>query len=300
MLLGGELRMRLTHRYGPEIDRWLDELPPVLDALVERWQLELDSVVQRGTISVVIRCRTADGRSRILKLSPDRARIVDEATALARWRTPSVPAVLAVDETVGALLIEAIEPGIALDESGRMPTIDELASLIRALHVDPRPTDMPFGERIDYFFEQGLRDYERGTDATAIVPRDLFERGRLAAERLAESTSEMRYLHGDLTAVNVLDGGPERGLVAIDPAPCVGDPAFDAVDLLFWGATDVGSIVQRAQQLGPVIDADPERLLRWCAAFAPMVALETAVWSPEETQKIDALRSLAALRLSES
>ncbi|OUC96640.1 hypothetical protein CA984_14275 [Streptosporangium minutum] len=36
-------------------------------------------------------------------------------------------------------------------------------------------------------------------------------------------------VHGDLHPGNVLDGGP-RGLVVIDPRPCVGDPAFDAVD----------------------------------------------------------------------
>jgi streptomycin 6-kinase len=27
----------------------------------------------------------------------------------------------------------------------------------------------------------------------------------------------------------MLDGGDKRGLVAIDPAPCLGDAAFDAV-----------------------------------------------------------------------
>jgi streptomycin 6-kinase len=31
-----------------------------------------------------------------------------------------------------------------------------------------------------------------------------------------------------LTPSSILDGGAERGLVAIDPAPCLGDPAFDA------------------------------------------------------------------------
>ena len=54
-------------------------------------------------------------------------------------------------------------------------------------------------------------------------------------------------LHGDLTPVNVLDGGVERGLVAIDPAPCVGDPAFDAIDLVLWRADDAATIATRAE-----------------------------------------------------
>ncbi len=65
-------------------------------------------------------------------------------------------------------------------------------------------------------------------------------------------------------------------MVAIDPAPCLGDPAFDTVDLLFWRAEDVETIATRAEQLAPAVGADDKRLLNWCAAFAAMVALEIA------------------------
>jgi streptomycin 6-kinase len=73
--------------------------------------------------------------------------------------------------------------------------------------------------------------------------------------------------------VNVLDGG-ERGLVAIDPAPCLGEPAFDAIDLVFWRAEDADTIASRVRQLAPEIGTDPGRLLDWCSAFAAMTALE--------------------------
>ena len=100
-------------------------------------------------------------------------------------------------------------------------------------------------------------------------------------------------LHGDLTPVNVLDGG-ERGLVAIDPAPCVGDPAFDLVDLVFWRAGDVATIEQRAAELAHGIGADPGRTRAWCAAFAGMVALEIAEKSETVPPLANALRDLAA------
>ena len=115
--LDTQLRRRLGRRFGAEVERWLDELPPVLSELAERWQVELGSLIQRGSISVVIRCRTAQGRPAVLKVSPERRRILQEAAALDRWRTVHVPAVLAVDENVGALLIEAIEPGTPLVDS---------------------------------------------------------------------------------------------------------------------------------------------------------------------------------------
>ena len=73
--------------------------------------MEFDSLIPRGNMSVVIWCRMVDGRPAVLKISPDRTRLANEAAALDRWPTVHTPSVLAVDESVGALLLEAIEPG---------------------------------------------------------------------------------------------------------------------------------------------------------------------------------------------
>ena len=137
--LDTQLRRRLGRRFGAEVERWLDELPPVLSELAERWQVELGSLIQRGSISVVIRCRTAQGRPAVLKVSPERRRILQEAATLDRWRTVHVPAVLAVDENVGAFLIEAIEPGTPLVKSPDYPRLERLAALITSLHAEGVP-----------------------------------------------------------------------------------------------------------------------------------------------------------------
>jgi len=112
--------------------------------------------------------------------------------------------------------------------------------------------------------------------------------------RLAADAAPTVLLHGDLTPVNVLDGGAERGLVAIDPAPCLGDPAFDAIDLVFWRAEDAETIAVRAEQLAPAVGADATRLLDWCAAFAGMVALEIAEASDSGHGQVESLVALAS------
>ena len=84
-------------------------------------------------------------------------------------------------------------------------------------------------------------------------------------------------LHGDLTPSNILDGGHERGLVAIDPAPCVGDAGFDAIDLILWQADDLETIEARILQVAAATGCDGDRLLAWCAAFAAMNALDLAI-----------------------
>ena len=70
--LDDELRRRLGRRFGTSVEAWLDELPPTLSDLAERWQLEFESLIQRGSISVVLRCRTVQGRPAVLKVSPAR------------------------------------------------------------------------------------------------------------------------------------------------------------------------------------------------------------------------------------
>jgi streptomycin 6-kinase len=93
-----------------------------------------------------------------------------------------------------------------------------------------------------------------------------------AAAALAAEPAPAVLLHGDLHPGNVLDGGPERGLVAIDPRPCVGDPVIDAVDWVFHGAPDPSAWEPRSASLAAALGCDPERLWRWCVAFAPMLA----------------------------
>jgi len=294
--LDDELRRRLSRRFGSTLESWLDALPPRLDALAERWQIEFDSLVQRGTVSVVFRTRTADGRPAVLKVSPDRRRIREEAAALARWNTIHVPTVFAVDEHVGALLIESIEPGTALVDLTGYPTFASVASLLRALHANGMPDPMypQVANRIAYLFESSRRLYEWKPDLVELISQDSFERSRELALQLAVRPAATVLLHGDLTPANILVDGAERGLVAIDPTPCLGDPAFDAIDLILWRAENVEAITARVEQLAPAIGAEPARLLDWCAAFAGMAALELAErreCSPAEIEPLLAVAS---------
>ena len=270
-------RQRLTARFGNEVEEWFDALPGVLTALEDGWQFKLGSPIPRGSVSAVFRCRMADGRRAVLKASPDRARLAFEGAALDAWHTVHTPAVIALDEQLGALLIEAIEPGTSLHESGvsnpSYPTVEQ---------------------RVAYLFDSSAKLYERHPELTALIPPDLYERGRLLATRLAQQGSPIVLLHGDLTPSNILDGGAERGLVAIDPAPCLGDAAFDAVDLLLWQADDLETIAARIERLAAATNMDAGRLVGWCVAFAGMSALELASQGNGSGAAMDALMELAS------
>jgi streptomycin 6-kinase len=87
---------------------------------------------------------------------------------------------------------------------------------------------------------------------------------------------------------------PRTRLVRFIPAPCIGDPGFDAIDLVLWRAEDVHTIAARAAQLAPAIGADPERMLDWCAAFAGMIALEIAEAPGSSDAQVEPFVALAS------
>jgi streptomycin 6-kinase len=101
-------------------------------------------------------------------------------------------------------------------------------------------------------------------------------------------------LHGDLTPNNILNGGEERGLVAIDPAPCIGDAAFDTVDLVLWRADSMGTIDARTERLAAAIGVDASAIFSWCVAFAGMNALELASQRDVDRSHVDVLVDLAS------
>src|SRR5262249_45138451 len=161
----------------------------------------------------------------------------------------------------------------------------------------PAGSYLSVAQRVDDLFDSSTKLYDWHPELADLLSRDDYERGRALAHRLAAETGPGTsaegasdasgtassgsagptvLLHGDLTPSNILDGGPTRGLVAVDPGPCLGDAAFDAVDLLFWHADDLATIEARATALGAATGLDPDRLLDWCRAFAGMCALEFA------------------------
>jgi streptomycin 6-kinase len=154
----------------------------------------------------------------------------------------------------------------------------------------PDPSYPTVGQRVAYLFDSSAKLYERHLELTALISPELYERGR----RLAQHDSPIVMLHGDLTPSNILDGGAERGVVAIDPAPCLGDAAFDAVDLILWQVDDLGTIEVRTERLAAATGVDAERLFGWCVAFAAMSALELASQPNDPRAGIEALLELAS------
>jgi streptomycin 6-kinase len=100
-------------------------------------------------------------------------------------------------------------------------------------------------------------------------------------------------VHGDLHPGNVLDAGPRRGVVAIDPRPSVGDPAFDLADWFYLPLAAGGTLDDGIKALRPHLPGlDADRARAWCAALAPL-AVHPPLRRGEHTPFTDTLLEMA-------
>ncbi|HEY2550201.1 MAG TPA: aminoglycoside phosphotransferase family protein [Streptosporangiaceae bacterium] len=284
----------LSLRFGSGIAAWCSAVPALADEVAGRWGLTLGDRYAYGASSVVLYCSVAGGGRAVLKLSPDPPFLADQAAMLCLFASSGkVPDVLAVDPAAGAVLLESIEPGTAADELKHPPSAQEWGDLILALHhAAPPPPGFPrdLRGRCDEFFARIGRRLSEPPIGQRVRPADL-DRAAHRYGLLLDSAPSRVLLHGDLHLGNVLDGGPARGLVAIDPRACTGDPCFDAVDYALDGAGQDG-VGNRCAALAPAAGLDPDRLYAWCRAIAPIIAI-SRIGDPGRQQAVAELLALA-------
>ncbi|QCD60389.1 aminoglycoside phosphotransferase family protein [Streptomyces hawaiiensis] len=206
-------------------------MPALVGELAARWDLRAVESLGGGT-SRVFRClRRGVGQTVWLKVTPEAAIAEEEAEALSLWTgTSAVVNLPARDLTVGALLLEDVEPGQPVKRLGwRLP---EVAVLLRDLRVNaPNPVGCsvlrPLADRIDFLSGLAERRLAAAEGSERFDP-ELLDRARTESLELCKS-GPVGLVHGDLHSANVLMG-PGGRMVAIDPRPAWGDPDFDAVD----------------------------------------------------------------------
>ncbi|MFF8565684.1 aminoglycoside phosphotransferase family protein [Streptomyces albidoflavus] len=270
------LTARLAGRFGPRSAEWCAAVPELLGRLASRWGLVLGGPLPDGASSLTLRCRWPDGTPAVLKLTPERELLAEQAVLLG-WFAASgrVPALLALDAEAGAMVLEEVVPGTPVAELPA-PCPGPWAELMAALHGAAPATTTPRllrGRMEEAFARVGRRLAEPAIAAR--MDAAAWDRALRRCERLLDTETATVLLHGDLHPGNVLDGGPRRGLVAIDPKACAGDPCFDAVDFVVAGAGREG-VEARCAGVAAAYGLDPDRLYAWSrvdAAFAALARL---------------------------
>ncbi|MGY6653058.1 aminoglycoside phosphotransferase family protein [Amycolatopsis sp. TRM77291] len=294
VLIDDEARARLVRRFGEDVATWCDELPALVERLAARWGLTVVGAEPGNTGRTLI-CTGDDGLKKVLKLTPDHTIAESEAAALRAWNGCSrVVQVLDAELTAGAILLEGISPGTQLLDVGANVPWAEVGDLLTQIHsVAPPPDFPPLEDRVVFMYELAERGL-RGSVAEATLSLETLDRARLRALELATSGGGNAIVHGDLHPGNVLDGGPGRGAVAIDPRPSVGDPSFDLADWVTLPMRDGGTLEDGFDAIAPHLPGfDAGRVRAWCVALAPLFVMRP-LERGERTPFVDAMLLMAS------
>jgi streptomycin 6-kinase len=270
-VLDAAARGRLLDRFGPQAVPWCDDLAGLVTVYCRRWGLELDEA-RSGNTSRVFLARQDGGRRVVLKLTPDPSIAESEAATLRAWaRTPHAVDLIGSDTGAGVLLLDKVIPGTHLSALPELPPLEAFAELLTGLREIDRPDSATLrsGTEAVEFVYCLIARRARDPYVSRFVPLDLVARGRSLAHELTASTSDHGLVHGDLHLFNILDGGPARGLVAIDPRSCYGDRTWDAMDIALAGVASTDELDDRISRLTALVpDLNAGRLRRWCRATA--------------------------------
>ena len=244
-------------RIGGEAGRaWIASVPTRLQAAAERWRLELGPELPGGLLACVVEATTADGGEAVLKLPSPWARGEDEVRALRAWDRTGAPRVLADNAELGALLLERIRPG----EHPENMRAEAVAPVLRLLAIEP-PAGLPTLAMI-------VTTRIAAAEAEARATTQRLTWARHALDRLETGSPPPALVHGDFDERNLLTCA-RRGVCAIDPLPCAGDPLYDAASWVHGN----GRPGRRARFDGLAaalgLGADERARLRdWCGVVA--------------------------------
>jgi streptomycin 6-kinase len=240
----------IARHFGDAGRAWLERVPALLETYADRWRLVVGEELRGGLLSRVFAVRRVTGEPAVLKLCGPWDRAEDEIACLAHWNGEASPRLLDADRHAGALLLERIDPG----DSATGASATDVAGVLRRLHAAPFASFRPLGDvarrRVERALAQGRTTPSKVEWALARI------------DELEDDPPTAVLLHGDFDERNLL-ACARRGLAAIDPLPCVGDPAYDAGS---WAQAN-GRPGRRART-GAIAEAmglPVERVRGWCA-----------------------------------
>lgn len=209
-------------------DRWMHELPDLVDELARRWTFTLGEPFDEGTEAYVAAVTRVDGTPAILKvLVPRRDGGIDdhEAVVLRLDAARGCPMLYEASAEHGALLMERLGPSmfaLGLPYERRLPALcDAAARIWRAAPDAPLPTTEAKANWLIEFVTTQWAALDRPC-AERTVEHAITCASR---RRDAHDPDRRMLLHGDVHQWNALHAGD--GFKLVDPDGLVGEPEYD-------------------------------------------------------------------------
>lgn len=236
---------------------------------LQRWHLQPDGAPIATRCSDLLPVRFADAPAMLKVAHEDEERL--GYMPMQYWNGDGAARVLAQhDDAVVLERVQGPQSLLQMVDDGRdddaTAIICSVAARLHAPRAMPLPDVLPLGAWFAAL-EPGAARYGGMLVPAAQTARDLLS-----------SPRDVTTLHGDLHHENILDGGPDRGWLAIDPKRLYGDRGYDFANIVCNPERDLG-IVTSPGRLSRQIDViaaatsyDRRRLLQWLLAYAGLSA----------------------------
>jgi len=256
-------------------ERWLHDLPDLLDKAARRWGLELAEVFPLS-YNYVCAATRADGTPAVLKIGVPNRELTSEINALQLYAGQGACRLLEADAQMGMLLVERLLPGTMLadlkddDEATRIAA--EVLLKIR------RPASEP--EKflsLRAWFDELKKLRPRFGGGTGPFPEKFVTTVEALLPDLFASSEPDVLLHGDFHHFNILRA--DRGWLVIDPKGVAGPAEYEIGPLLTNprnGIPEEAAAVRRTQRriaiLAERLGVDRERLQAWAICHSLLSA----------------------------
>jgi streptomycin 6-kinase len=256
--------------FGDVGRNWLVQLPSLVADAASAWQLHVGAPFEPGgNVGWVAPVCRADGSDAVLKVECPGHPNPWAAKGLQHWAGRGAVRLFDSDEASQVVLLERCVPGTNGDDLDAATGNEIVASVLAELHAvePPAPGEFEplamlverFRETMWDWFDRFERPMDRGVVAQA---DELFT-------SLTSSSTDTVLLHGDLGPGNVVLS--ERGWLAIDPYPMLGDRAFDVKQVL--SLRDLRDAREQVAIFAERLDLDGRRIAGWTIACCVHVAL---------------------------
>lgn len=280
--------IKTLHDIHKDASPWLERLPQHLETLRQRWQIRVltePSQLPRLSYNLVMFAEGFDGRPYVLKMSPASDEFTREIKALQLYDGQGMARLIEADDTLAAMLLERLEPGISLwHTSAENAKADDAATHTIATIMQGlwRPVPDVHNLRSLESWTQALRNYQGQA-----LPKDITDKAKHLLRELLPTSSPV-LLHGDLHHDNVLRATREPFL-AIDPKGLVGNRIYDVTPALFNPDAPllakqpqlIKILERRASIFSETLGLDKKEILSW--AYVQCVL--STIWSIEDHEQ---------------
>lgn len=275
--------VHIRQLFGEAGAAWLQGLPELIETCSQRWSIQVLEPYTPLSYNYAARARGAGGEPLVLKLGIPHPELVSEIAALQHFDGDGMVRLVQADASLGALLLERLEPGTPLREVADEEQATRIAAGVMQQLWKPisEPHPFPSAAKWGRGFERLRAEFGGGTGP--FDKRMVSRAEGLFAELLASAGAPV-LLHGDLHHWNIL-AAQRQPWLALDPKGVVGEPAYETGALLrnpFPHLLEMQNprrmLRRRADMLAELLGFDRQRISGW--AFSQAVL--SAWWSYED------------------